>query len=111
MLLDVLSEPKEVRVCTAYELDGERIEHFADHRHDTVIGADHAESDQPGHHRGGKQNPDIDLEQEIDDELHRPLPDQSVLTRLKREKLRIKDEIVRLGRNGARVASSNAELH
>ncbi len=51
------------------------------------------------------------LEQEIDDELHRPLPDQSVLTRLKREKLRIKDEIVRVGRNGDGVASANAELH
>ena len=37
------------------------------------------------------------LEQEIDDELHRPLPDQSILTRLKREKLRIKDEMARLG--------------
>jgi len=51
------------------------------------------------------------LEQEIDDELHRPLPDQSVLTRLKREKLRIKDEIARLGRNTAPVASMNAQLH
>ena len=38
------------------------------------------------------------LEQQIDDELHRPLPDHSILTRLKREKLRIKDEIARLGR-------------
>jgi adenylosuccinate synthase len=28
MLLDVLSELDEVRICTAYELDGERIEHF-----------------------------------------------------------------------------------
>jgi hypothetical protein len=51
------------------------------------------------------------LEQEIDDELHRPLPDQSVLTRLKREKLRIKDEIARVGRNVAPVAAVNAELH
>jgi hypothetical protein len=39
------------------------------------------------------------LERQIDDEMHRPLPDQSVLTRLKREKLRIKDEMARL--NGA----------
>ena len=51
------------------------------------------------------------LEQEIDEELHRPLPDQSVLTRLKREKLRIKDEIVRLGRDSSHLAAANAELH
>lgn len=36
------------------------------------------------------------LERQIDDELHRPLPDQSTLSRLKREKLRLKDEIVRM---------------
>ena len=28
MLLDVLSEPDEIRICTAYELDGERLEWF-----------------------------------------------------------------------------------
>jgi adenylosuccinate synthase len=28
MLLDVLSEPEEIRICTAYELDGERLEWF-----------------------------------------------------------------------------------
>jgi adenylosuccinate synthase len=28
MLLDVLSELEEIRICTAYELDGQRIEHF-----------------------------------------------------------------------------------
>jgi adenylosuccinate synthase len=28
MLLDVLSEMDELRICTAYELDGKRIEHF-----------------------------------------------------------------------------------
>jgi adenylosuccinate synthase len=28
MLLDVLAGLDEVRICTAYELDGERIEHF-----------------------------------------------------------------------------------
>jgi adenylosuccinate synthase len=28
MLLDVLSELNEVKICTAYELDGKRIEHF-----------------------------------------------------------------------------------
>ena len=51
------------------------------------------------------------LEQEIDDELHRPLPDQSVLTRLKREKLRIKDEMARLGGTSPLIASANGELH
>jgi hypothetical protein len=36
------------------------------------------------------------LEQLIDDELHRPLPDQATVSRLKKEKLLIKEEIVRL---------------
>jgi hypothetical protein len=36
------------------------------------------------------------LEQLIDDELHRPLPDQPTVSRLKKEKLRIKEEIERL---------------
>lgn len=36
------------------------------------------------------------LEGEIDTELHRPAPDQIRVTSLKREKLRIKDEINRL---------------
>jgi hypothetical protein len=36
------------------------------------------------------------LEQVIDEEMHRPLPDQSLLSRLKREKLKLKDEITRL---------------
>jgi hypothetical protein len=47
------------------------------------------------------------LERQIDDEMHRPLPDQSVLTRLKREKLRLKDEMARLGgfQGGQAVAS------
>jgi hypothetical protein len=34
------------------------------------------------------------LEQQIDAEMHRPLPDQLLLSRLKREKLKIKDEMV-----------------
>ena len=37
-----------------------------------------------------------DLEAKIDDEMHRPAPDQFRLTTLKREKLRIKDEIAKL---------------
>jgi adenylosuccinate synthase len=28
MLLDVLSEPEEIKICTAYELDGDRITDF-----------------------------------------------------------------------------------
>jgi hypothetical protein len=36
------------------------------------------------------------LEDEISGELHRPSPDQTRLTSLKREKLRIKEEISRL---------------
>ncbi len=36
------------------------------------------------------------LEHEIDDEIHRPLPDTIHVTELKRQKLRIKEEIARL---------------
>jgi hypothetical protein len=38
------------------------------------------------------------LEQLIAEELHRPLPDQVELARMKREKLRIKEEIERVRR-------------
>ena len=38
------------------------------------------------------------LDHEIDEEAHRPLPDTVHLTELKREKLRIKEEIQRIGR-------------
>jgi hypothetical protein len=51
------------------------------------------------------------LEQQIDDEQHRPLPDQSTLTRLKREKLRIKDEIARLGSTSPYATPPASELH
>ncbi len=37
------------------------------------------------------------LDEAIDDEFHRPLPDDLRLAQLKREKLRVKDEIVHLG--------------
>lgn len=57
------------------------------------------------------RNKHAHLEQQIDDELHRPLPDQAVLTRLKREKLRIKDEIARLGRTSSPPAAANGEIH
>jgi len=36
------------------------------------------------------------LEHEIDEEVHRPLPDSVHVTELKRQKLRIKEEITRL---------------
>ncbi|WP_191058339.1 YdcH family protein [Geminicoccus harenae] len=36
------------------------------------------------------------IEDLIDQEQHRPLPDQSILTRLKREKLKIKEQINKL---------------
>ena len=36
------------------------------------------------------------LEQGIDDEAHRPLPDQVHVTELKRQKLKIKEEIARI---------------
>jgi hypothetical protein len=38
------------------------------------------------------------LEHEIDEEVHRPLPDAIHVTELKREKLRIKEEILRMSR-------------
>jgi hypothetical protein len=47
------------------------------------------------------------LEQQIDAEMHRPLPDQLLLSRLKREKLKIKDEMVRLDHDAPRYESSS----
>ncbi len=45
------------------------------------------------------------LEELIDEEMHRPLPDQARLSRLKKEKLRIKEQIERLGRQNASVTT------
>lgn len=39
------------------------------------------------------------LERAIDEEAHRPLPDTGQIHTLKREKLKIKDEIARLSRS------------
>lgn len=36
------------------------------------------------------------LESQIDEEAHRPLPDSMLISQLKKEKLRIKDEIERM---------------
>jgi hypothetical protein len=38
------------------------------------------------------------LERAIDEEVHRPFPNQDAITDLKRQKLRIKDEIFQLER-------------
>jgi hypothetical protein len=38
------------------------------------------------------------LERALDEEIHRPLPNQDTMHDLKRQKLRIKDEIVALER-------------
>lgn len=51
------------------------------------------------------------LEQQIDDEMHRPLPDQATLSRLKREKLKIKDEIARLGTKSSSATVESREIH
>jgi hypothetical protein len=51
------------------------------------------------------------LEQQIDAELHRPLPDQLLLSRLKREKLKLKDEMVRLGNGASSAARTSSGLH
>ena len=37
-----------------------------------------------------------DLERAIDEEIQRPMPDSLLVSQLKRQKLRIKDEIFRL---------------
>ena len=47
-------------------------------------------------HVDSLRNKHARLEQLIDDEQHRPLPDQVTVSRLKKEKLRIKEEIERL---------------
>jgi hypothetical protein len=48
------------------------------------------------------------LDKELLDELQRPHPDQTLCTRLKRQKLRLKDEILRLEETAARYAGSDA---
>ncbi len=47
------------------------------------------------------------LEQQIDEEQHRPLPDSTTLIKLKREKLRLKEEIERLQDDGELETSGN----
>ena len=56
------------------------------------------------------------LEQVILEESHRPLPDQALLSQLKKQKLRIKDEIARLttvqgGGNGRGASIPSGGIH
>ena len=48
------------------------------------------------------------LEQQIDEEQHRPLPDSTMLIKLKREKLRLKEEIERLQDDGELETNGHA---
>ena len=50
------------------------------------------------------------LDQELHDEGLRPLPDSGLITELKRQKLRIKDEIVRLSTTSQRTQEMSASL-
>ena len=50
------------------------------------------------------------LEQELHEEGLRPLPDSGLITELKRQKLRIKDEIVRLSSASPRHQEMSASL-
>lgn len=47
-------------------------------------------------HLEALQRKHVALEEEISDTMARPAPDQAAVTRLKREKLHIKEEIERL---------------
>lgn len=51
----------------------------------------------PDSHRSALQEKHQELEAQIDDESSRPAPDQARLTSLKREKLKIREEIGREG--------------
>ena len=55
-------------------------------------------------HVGSLRVKKTQIEDMIDQEQHRPLPDQSILTRLKREKLKIKEQISRLDAPRSQVA-------
>ena len=47
-------------------------------------------------HQTALETKHANLDRRISDEMHRPLPDQSVLAELKRQKLRVKEELVTL---------------
>lgn len=44
-------------------------------------------------HQTALENKHANLDRRISDELHRPLPDQTVLADLKKQKLRVKEEL------------------
>ncbi len=44
-------------------------------------------------HQTALETKHANLDRKISDELHRPLPDQSVLAELKKQKLRVKEEL------------------
>lgn len=48
------------------------------------------------------------LDRLIDDEAHRPMPDQATITRLKKEKLRLKEEIEHVRPDGRHAALASA---
>ena len=50
------------------------------------------------------------LDELIDEEMHRPMPDQAIVTRLKKEKLRLKEEIERLQPMNGRGAHAVSSL-
>jgi hypothetical protein len=50
------------------------------------------------------------LEEMIDEEQHRPMPDQPTVSRLKKEKLRIKEEIERLRGDGGFAGGASASF-
>lgn len=56
-------------------------------------------------HLDSLQSKHARLERLIDDEQHRPLPDTTALIRLKKEKLRIKEELERLRQDGKSVSA------
>lgn len=52
-----------------------------------------------GDHIDSLREKHASLERAIDEEVHRPLPNQEAIYDLKRQKLRIKDEIYQLQRD------------
>jgi hypothetical protein len=51
------------------------------------------------------------LERQIDDEMHRPMPDQSTLSRLKKEKLLIKEQLERIVLSGSHLSLTSQALN
>lgn len=47
-------------------------------------------------HQTALETKHANLDRRISDEMHRPMPDQAILADLKRQKLRVKEEMVAL---------------